>query len=389
MVKSLFMRKWLIRIVVLALLAAAAYYAQRTWLTTPPVQVSVILPENGRVESTITNSKAGTVKARRRADISPEIGGRVVQLAVREGQIVKRGDLLLRLDDSTQRAQLERANKDVLTAEARRDEACLATEQAEREYQRHRALAERQIVSQNLLDQLESRAQTMAVGCIAAEAAIASARAAVAMVDNELRKAVLRAPFGGVISELSVELGEYTTPSPPGLPIPPVLQIIDTGSIYISAPMDEVDSARVHTGQPVRVTIDPYPGRSFPGTVVRVADYVLDLELQNRTVEIEVELEDSEFVSHLLPGTSADVEVILEVREGVLRLPTSTLMQGGAVLVVEGDVIARREVEVGLRNWDFTEIRGGLTASDRVITSLDRVEVQPGVQVVVAGDGGL
>lgn len=373
---------------VVAVLGAGAYWAQRTWLAPRPVSVSIIHAENGRVEWTITNSKAGTVKARRRADISPEIGGRVVRLAVREGQVVRRGDLLLQLDDSSQQAQLERARMDVATAEARRDEVCLGADQAAREYERYKALAERQIVAQNQLDQLESRARTMAVGCTAAGAAIASANAAVAVFDNEIRKTVLRAPFGGVISELSVEVGEYTTPSPPGLPIPPVLQIIDTGSIFISAPMDEVDSARVHVGQPVRVTIDPYPGESFPGTVARVADYVLDLELQNRTVEIEVELQDQALASRLLPGTSADVEVILEVRDGVLRLPTSTLLQGGAVLVVEGDVIVRRDVEIGLRNWDFTEIRSGLDAGDRVITSLDRVEVQPGAQVVIAGDGG-
>ena len=283
---------------------------------------------------------------------------------------------------------MDRAGKDVVTAEARRDEACLGAEQAEREHERYRALAERQIVAQNLLDQLQSRALTAAVACRAAGAAIASASSTVAVIENELRKTVLRAPFPGVISELSVELGEFTTPSPPGLPIPPVLQIIDTDSIYVSAPMDEVDSARIHAGQPVRVTVDPYPGRSFSGTVVRVADYVLDIELQNRTVEIEVELEDQEFASGLLPGTSADVEVILEVREGVLRLPTSTLLQGGAVLVVDSGIIVRREVDIGLRNWDFTEIRGGLGTDDLVITSLDRVEVQPGAQVTIAGAGG-
>lgn len=370
------------------MLAAGGYWVQRTWLAPRPVPVTVIRPEAGRVESTITNSKAGTVKARRRADISPEIGGRVIEMAVRKGQTVQRGDLLLRLDDSSYRAQLDRARKDVATAEARRDEACLGAEQAQREYERHRALAERQIVAQNLLDQLESRARTAAVSCTAAAAAIASANAAVAVIDNEMRKTVLRAPFAGVVSELSVELGEYTTPSPPGLPIPPVLQIIDTTSIYVSAPMDEVDSARVHPGQPVRVTVDPYPGQSFPGTVVRVADYVLDIELQNRTVEIEVELQDEAFESRLLPGTSADVEVILEVLDGVLRLPTSTLLQGGAVLVLEGDHIARREVEIGLRNWDFTEIRSGLTSGDLVITSLDRVEVQPGALAMVADGGG-
>lgn len=381
------MRKWLVRLAVLAVIVAGLWLLRATVLAPEPVEVEVIRATRGRVESTVTNSKAGTVQARRRANLSPEQGGRVVELPVREGDAVREGQVLLRLDDSTQRAHLERARKDLTTAEARHREACLGAEQARREYERYRQLADREIISRQLVEQAESRARTTEAGCQAAAAAVESARAAIEVLENELRKTVLRAPFSGVVSERSIELGEFTTPSPPGLPIPPVMEIIDTSSIYVSAPMDEVDSARIRRGQPARVTLDPYPDRAFPGTVIRVAPYVLDIETQNRTVEIEVELEDEDFASTLLPGTSADVEVILEVREDVLRIPTSALLPGNAVLVVEEPgVLARREVETGLRNWDFTEIRAGLSADDRVVTSLDRVEVQPGVDVVVAGE---
>lgn len=384
------MRKWVVRIVVLALIVAAVYALRVTVLAPKPVRVGVIQPTRGLVESTVTNSKAGTVKARRRADLSPEVGGRVVDLPADKGMSVRRGDVLLRLDDSSQRAQLEKARRDVATAEAREREACLAAEHAQREHDRHSKLAERSIVSQNLVDQLRSRAATTAAGCDAAGAAIASANAAIAVLEAQLRKTVVRAPFDGIVAELSVELGEYTTPSPPGLPIPAVLQIIDTSSIYVSAPMDEVDSARIKAGQPVRVTLDPYPGEGYPGTVVRVAPYVLDLEAQNRTVEIDVQLADNQFASRLLPGTSADVEVILQVRADVLRIPTSALLQTSAVLVVEGDVLTRRTVKIGLRNWDFSEVLAGLSTADRVVTTLDRVDVQPGAHVVVTDnpDGG-
>lgn len=381
------MRKWAIRLLVIALLVAGGWALRVTVLAPRPVEVEIVHPERGRVESTITNSKAGTVKARRRADLSPEIGGRVVHLAVQEGSRVRTGDLLLRIDDSSQRAQLEKTNRDLATTRARHREACLAADQARREFERYRSLAERGVISANLREQAESRAETAAAGCDAAEAAVASAQAAIRVLESELDKTVLHAPFPGVVSELAIEIGEWTSPSPPGLPIPSVMEIIDTSSIYISAPMDEVDSARIHAGQPARVTIDPYPGQSFAGEVTRVAPYVLDIEAQNRTVEIEVALADSELASRLLPGTSADVEVILEVRDDVLRIPTSTLLQGGAVLVVEpSGVLARRPVGVGVRNWDYTEIRSGLTKEDRVVSSLDRVEVQAGVEVVVAGD---
>jgi HlyD family secretion protein len=119
-----------------------------------------------------------------------------------------------------------------------------------------------------------------------------------------------------------------------------------------------------------------------------VAPYVLDIEAQNRTVEIEVVLDDEEIFPRLLPGTSADVEVILEARNGALRVPTHALLEGEQVLLVEDDRLVARNVEVGLSNWDYTEIVSGLSAGEEVVVSLDRPEVQPGAQAVVEKSQG-
>ena len=98
--------------------------------------------------------------------------------------------------------------------------------------------------------------------------------------------------------------------------------------------MDEVDSGAIRTGQRAKVT-RRFPSRRLVsrGRVVRVAPYVLDVEAQNRTVEIEVEFDDQEVAARILPGTSADVEVVLEARDQVLRLPTSALLEGNRTLV--------------------------------------------------------
>ena len=128
----------------------------------------------------------------------------------------------------------------------------------------------------------------------------------------------------------------------------------------------------------MRVTIDPFPDQSFPGKVVLVAPYVLDLEQQNRTIEIEVELDDQEFSATLLPGTSADVEVILDFAEEVLRIPAYTLLEGGRVLVVEGDRLVEREVETGLRNWQWVEVVSGLSPGDAVVLDVDQAGVVSG-----------
>jgi len=130
--------------------------------------------------------------------------------------------------------------------------------------------------------------------------------------------------------------------------------------------------------------VDSQPGRHFAARVVEVAPYVLDRLEQNRTLEIELELDDASAAAALLPGTSADAEVILSARDDVLRVPTQALLEGGRVLVLEGERLVERSFQVGLRNWDLTEVAGGLSAGERVVTSLDRPEVKAGAHARAA-----
>ncbi|MDH5429918.1 MAG: efflux RND transporter periplasmic adaptor subunit, partial [Nitrospirota bacterium] len=357
-------------------------------LTSDPILVSVVAVERGRVETTVTNSRAGTVKARQRAKLSPEIGGRVAEIPHRKGARVHAGEVLLRLHDDTQQAAVQMAQRELAVVEVKRERACLEAARAEREFLRHQQLKARDLVSTDLLDKFENLAQTTQVSCKQSRAEIARARSAINEAKAELAKTVLLAPFGGVIAELEVEVGEWTTPSPPALPIPPILDLIDPSSIYISAPMDEVDSSKIHEGQPVRITLDPFPGQPYPGHVRHLAPYVLDVEEQNRTVEIEVELDDQSFASRLLPGTSADVEVILAVKDDVLRIPPSTLFEGHKVFVVNQEVLSIRPIEIGMKNWDFVEILEGLSEGDAVVTSLDQEGLEAGLQVIVHSSPG-
>lgn len=376
------MRRWIVRLAILLALVAAAVVLRRTVFAPPPLEVQVAEVAPGRVEETVTNSRAGTVKARRRAQLSPEIGGRVVALPHREGSRVKAGEVVLQLDASVNSARTSLSRRELEAARAGREQSCTAAERAARERDRLSRLASQGIVSADQLDQAKTAAETAAAGCRAARAGVAQAEANIELSRRQEDLTVLRAPFDGVIADLSVEVGEYTTPAPPGVPVPPVIDILDPSTIYVGAPMDEVDSARIAVGQPVRVTVDSYRGRTFSGRVSRIAPYVLDREEQNRTVEIEVDLDAVPAEVRLLPGTSADVEVILEAMEGILRLPTASLLEGNKVLLVGTDgVLTERAVETGLRNWDFTEVRGGLSRGDRVVVSLDRTEVKPGAHV--------
>jgi len=371
-------KQWIRRIVIIALLVAAGWALRVTVFRPEPVPVTIFRVATGLVEENVTNSKAGTVMTRQRASLSPEIGGRVAELPVREGDRIRKGQVLMRIADADYRARLEARARALEVAGAGREETCTAARQAEKDLARYIRLAREEIVSQELLDQFQSRRDSMASACDGARSRVLEAGAARDLARIDLSRTILRAPFDGVIAEVSTELGEWITPSPPGLPIPPVIEILNNNEIYVSAPLDEVDVGRVDVGQTVRITLDAFPGESFPGQVSRVAPYILDIEEQNRTFEIEVEFEDQEFASTIPPGASADVEVILEISGKVLRIPSYALIEGSRVLVLQEEHLVSREVETGLSNWEFTEITAGLDEGEKVVVSLDRLEVQEG-----------
>ena len=344
------------------------------------IKVRIATVERGVVEETVSNTRAGTVKVYRRAKLSPQIGGLVVRTPHLEGSRVEAGDLLLKLDDRAQQAELQLARRSVAAAEAQADEACLAAELAETELGRTTSLHSSGIASDQSLDVLRVERDRSRAACVAGKAAVAQAAARVAVVEVQIEFTELRAPFDGIVAEVSTEVGEWITPSPPGVPIPAVIDLLDPASVYVSAPIDEVDAERVRVGQIVRMSVDSRPDLGFSGRVRRVAPYVLDMLEQNRTVEIEAAFDQPDAMTGVLPGTSADVEVILDQRQDVLRIPSSAVGEDGQVFVLVDGVLEARTIAAGLRNWQFTEVLEGLSEGHRIVAARDSTEIRDGVR---------
>ncbi|MEZ4331271.1 MAG: efflux RND transporter periplasmic adaptor subunit [Myxococcota bacterium] len=374
--------RWSLRLLVLAGLILLGILLRLTVFAPDLVEVRVVEVARGRVESTVTNSKAGTVEARRRSRIAAEIGGRVVEIRHREGAHVKAGEPLVLLAQESLRARVDQAKEGVPVAASRLEDACLRRDRSQRELARIRRLAEENVVSEDRLDALQYAFDSARVACEAAGAELAQARANLAAARAELEKTVIEAPFDGVVAEVNVEVGEWVTPSPPLLTAPAVIDLIDPSSIYVSAPMDEVDAGAIRTGLPVKVSVDSHPGQIFAGHVARVAPYVLDVEAENRTLEIEVSLDDRAVAESLLPGTSADAEVVLEARDDVVRVPTSALLRAEKVLVLEEGKLVERPVELGLRNWQWAEVKSGLSGGETIVASLDDKDIVAGARAV-------
>lgn len=372
--------RWVLLIAVLAALIAAVWYLRRP----DPPQVRVALAATGPVTASVANTRAGTIKPCRRAHLAPNAGGQVKTLNVTEGSRVAAGAVLLEIWHDDLDAQLAQARVEHASARARGEEACQRADVARREAGRQADLHRRGFVSEDLLDRSATEAKAAAAGCLAARKTADAAGARIDVVAAAIAKTILRAPFAGIVAEVNAELGEFITPSPTGIPTLPAVDLIDDSCLYVSAPIDEVDAGAVALGMPVRVTLDAYPGQHFSGRVRRIAPYVLELEKQARTVEVEAELDPETRVPGFLVGYSADMEIVLERQDAVLRIPAEALMERDRVYVVGSDGrLAERTLEVGLRNWEFVQVLGGLDSGAQVVLTPGRDGLAPGLRVRV------
>ena len=384
------MSSTLVRRLLWVLLAAGILGAGVWWIKKPkPIAVVAVEIAQGKVESSVANTRAGTVEACQRTKLSTTMGGRIEVLAVKEGDRVKKGQLLMKLWSDDQQAQSNVASTQVETARKRMAEACTVAANAEKEAQRQSALLAQGFISSSREEQVRSEAQARRAGCDAATSDVVQTQARLKATRVEQSRTVLYAPFAGTVAKVVGEVGEYSTPSPPGVPTPPAIDLIDDTCMYVKAPMDEVDAPKIQPGQLVRISFDALPKQSFAGTVRRVAPYVSAIEKQARTVDIEAVLTPTDNDPRLLVGYSADVEVVLAVRESVLRVPTSAIQEGNTVLLAGGDgVLVQRTIKTGLSNWEFTEVLEGLSAGDKVITSLEREGVKVGASYVLDSKAG-
>lgn len=351
-----------------------------------PRPVTVVIQEvtKGEVLATITNTRAGTLKACQRARLSPSVGGQIARLPVKEGDRVKAGQLLLEIWNDDLQAQVTLAEHENDRTTALAHEVCIIAEALKREARRLRTLRKKKMVSEESVDNAESEAQAKQAACAAATRSIKVGQSKIAVAQAALARTRLTAPFTGRVAEVNGERGEFLTPSPVGVATLPAVDLIDYTCLYVSAPIDEVDAPQIRAQMPARISMDAFAGKTFAGVVRRVAVYVLDLEKQSRTVEIEVEFRNSEDSDNMLPGYSADAEVILARRHDVLRIPTAAVFERDKVLIFKaGGQLEQRQIKIGMSNWSYSEVIDGIKVGEQLVISIGREGVEDGARAVI------
>ncbi len=254
--------KWILAV---AAVVALVILLRVTVFAPDVVAVRTAEVERGLVEQTVTNTRAGTIKVRRRAELSPQVGGLVVALPHREGDWVEAGAVLVELDSRAQRAELASARTTVIASRAQANEACLAAELAEKELVRVEALHSQghrlRTEPRSVADRSRSLAGRLCRFAGRGGPGGGQGRSRLEVQVAFTHSAPLRRHHCGAEHRNRGVHHSFAA----GTPIPPVIDLLDPASIYVSAPIDEVDAERLRVGQAVRMTVDSRPDHSYCG----------------------------------------------------------------------------------------------------------------------------
>jgi len=348
---------WLQRPAQVPAALTAAPAASRASAGPPAVEVARVA--TARIQDDA--QAVGSLRSRQSVILRPEVAGRVVQIGFEDGARVRRGQLLVQLDDVLPRAELSQAQAQLSIAQAN--------------LQRNQELVAENFVARRVLDESQANLQV--------------AQAQVALAQARLQRMRITAPFDGTVGLRRINLGEYVKDGAD------LVNLEDTSALVVDFRLPERYQSRIAVGQPVQVQLDALPGKSFVARV-QALDPLLDVD--GRSIAVRATLLATPG-SELRPGMFARVLTVFAVDEAALVVPEEAIVpQGGKQFVIrietegEGDAIKhlsrRAEVQLGVRRGAQVQITSGLAAGDTVVVAGQQRLQKDGTAVRVVEVGG-
>jgi HlyD family secretion protein len=388
-------------------------------------KVDVVQLARARQEDITSRVRApGKIEARTQVKVSADIMGKIVVLAVKEGDPVKKGQLMLQLDDTQYRAYDAQARAATAAAVAREREAEQALRTAEATYRRQQALFDQKLLSDAERDQAEAAIQSARAGAQAARQEVARTQAAVQGATDNLRKTRFLAPFDGIVSALNVEAGENVITGTMNNPGTEILIVSDMSRMLVRADVDETDVVDMRIGQKAKIKVDALPDTAFDGTVTEVGNTAkrsLTSTVEGQT-NFEVKVVFDRDVPQVRPGMTADVEIETGTHPKAVGVPIQAVVvrtqrdldraahkpgqrpkrASGVALAAEEDTVGRKDKEItgvfvvgadqvakfvpvrtGIASESTLEIFGAVKAGDTVVAGPYKAlrDLKPGAKV--------
>ena len=310
-------------------------------IAVPPEAVSAVVVREEKWQGALTT--IGSITAVQGVTITPEISGTVREIAFESGTAAAKGDLLVRLDTSTEEAQLRAL-------------------EAQEELARLNLARERTLRTQNMVPQSELDT---------AEATLKQAQGMADATRAIIQKKTIRAPFAGRLGLRLVNLGQYLDTGKP------IVSLQSLTPVYAEFTLPQQELSRLKTGMRVNVTTDTYPGRKFEGTLTAINP---ELDVATRSVGLQATFENPEQL--LRPGMFARVEVMLPEEQAVLVVPATSVLSApysDSVYVIESDpgkdggkpglVVRQQFIRSGMARGDFVSVKSGLKGGERIVSA--------------------
>jgi HlyD family secretion protein len=270
---------------------------------------------------------SGKIEPKTKVEISADISGRVIQVAVEEGQTVQKGDLLLRIDPTQYEAAMRRAQASVAQAQAQAAQARANVIQAQSALRRSEQLASgrEQLISAADLEQARTNAQVTAAQAEAARFAVSQAQATVQEAAEALRKTTIVSPMSGRVVRKNIEEGETAIVGTMNNPGTVLMTVADLSVMEATVKVDETDVPRITLGDSAAVRIDAFPNQLFSGRVTRIANSSLQTAAAQagaeQSVDFEVVITLDNPPTELRPDLSATADVVTDSKKNVLSVP--------------------------------------------------------------------
>jgi RND family efflux transporter MFP subunit len=360
--------------IVAASLALAALAAAAVWLWPRgqrfDVQAAVAVAPAGTAGAAAILQATGYVTARREATVSTQITGTLTQVLIEEGDHVKVGQVLARLDDTAQRAGLAQAQAQLQAAQAMLVQYQAQLEQARRDLVRNQDLVVRQLVSQQALETARTQVETLTAQVESQRRQVELARAGVDGAQVQLGYTIVRAPFTGVIVAKAAQPGEIVSPisAGGGFTRTGVGTIVDMDSLEIEVDVNEAYINRVAPGQAAQAVLDAYPDWTIPAHVIAI---IPTADRNKATVKVRIGIDQKD--PRILPDMGVRVSFLEESRasaapgggeaaapRGVLVPPTAVVERAGrsVVFTIDQGRVHERQVTPGQNLGDLRLVEG-------------------------------
>jgi len=341
---------------------------------------------------------SGKIEAESQVDISADITGRIVDIAVKEGDLVKKGQFLVQIDPAQYESAVKRLEGLLAASQASLVQAQTNRDQLKRQLDRWNEMRKinSELVSREQVEQAQQQYDVAVATYNSALANVEQAKGSLSEAKDQLAKTRLMAPIGGRVVRLPVEVGEVAVPGTFSRETGRLMTIADLGRILAKVKVDETDVVRVHLDDSVEVTIDAFPDTAFAGRVTKISNSATVTGNQSqasstdRAVDFDVEVTLDNPPSGVRPDLSATARVVTDTRARSLAIPIIALTvrqhedlpneikseatgpkkkekDREGVFIVQNGVAMFRPVKVGIAGDEYFEVIEGVKKGDSIV----------------------